>query len=84
MALAEYQGTGYNRERDLAVKLLTGGRALRGHTSQRATAQRRLAYSSNAVHAARFDLRLIFIDADRGGNPFDGFFADLAQAVVVR
>lgn len=23
VALAEYQGTGYNRERDLAVKLLT-------------------------------------------------------------
>jgi hypothetical protein len=26
-----------------------------------------------------FDLRLIFIDADRGGNAFDGFFADFGK-----
>src|SRR5262249_59618719 len=27
---------------------------------------------------------MILIDADRGGNPFDGFHADFSQAIVVR
>ena len=81
MALAEYQQRGPdNRDRDPAVKLLTR----RGGSCTWSYGSTAVSYSSNAVHAARFDLRLIFIDADRGGNPFDGFFADLAQSVVVR
>jgi hypothetical protein len=30
------------------------------------------------------EMWLIFVDADRGRNSFDGLFADFAQAVVVR